>query len=180
MNEPATPAPNPLAALPDWKQLMDTLFPDGKHVMHDVLGNEYPVRTVLPARREVLLVKKLAEVSDLPAGDWAAQMRGATTGNVSDMIGSLLGVVRSLAGEERVLTLLCEAVEIAHPQVLPAVLVRLRASEEGVAVLAGIDHPTLADVFDTTELVQALLPFVLRPASKAMAALNTLTPPPTT
>ena len=89
-------------------------------------------------------------------------------------------MVGTLAREERVLSLLCEAVEIAHPQVLAAVLVQLRATDDGRAVLAGVDQPTLADVFDTTELVQALLPFVLRPASKAMAALNTLTPPPKT
>lgn len=182
MNEEpvSAPAPSQLSVLSDWKNLMETLFPDGKHTMRDVLGNQYVVRTVLPARREVLLIRKLAEVSELPVGDWAEHLRGATTGGVSEMIGSLLGMVGTLAREERVLSLLCEAVEIAHPQVLAAVLVQLRATDDGRAVLAGVDQPTLADVFDTTELVQALLPFVLRPASKAMAALNTLTPPPKT
>lgn len=168
-----------VSGLPDWQKLMDTLFPEGRHIMRDVLGNEYPVRTTLPARREVELIRKLSEVSKLPAGDWATQIAAGGTTNTG-MITSILAVVAKLAGDPRVLDLLCEAVAIAHPSVLPAALLKIRASEDGAALLAGVDAPTFADVFDVTELVQCLLPFVLRPASKAMGALKMLPLHPTT
>lgn len=163
--------------LPDWQKLMDTLFPAGKHVMRDVGGTEYPVRTTLAARREVELVRKLAEVSQLPAASWAQELAaGAADKSVQGTIGALLGVVGKLAAEPRVLDLLCEAVAIAHP----ALLAQAVEANRSTGLLDGVITPGLADLFDTTELVQSLLPFVLRPASKAMGALNLLPLRPTT
>lgn len=175
---PATPAP---ATALDWQHLFDTLFPEGRHVARDVMGCQYTLRTVLPARREAELVRKLGELARLPAGQHVAQLGSAASGSGADLIGSLLATVAKLAAEEDVLRLLCEAVEIAHPGLRAAVTSSWCSLDDARGLVPTSGPVDLADAFDTTELVQCLLPFVLRPASKVMGLLDKLSQPgPTT
>lgn len=168
----------PALILPDWSKLMNTLFPEATFIVRDVLGNEYKLLTTLPASREVQLVRALEKVGDLPVADVATELQAASKGTTKDMITKLIGVISKLAKEGEILALLAESVSIAHPKLLGRAVEKANACDEGKELLEGIETPALTDLFDITELIQSLLPFVLRPATKAMAALDMIAPAP--
>ena len=148
------------APVAEWQQLLNTLFPSGQHVLRDVLGHEYTVRTVLPARKEAELMRVLSKVAQLPVSEWTQGFNPdvlAGTSGTRDALSALLGLVGKLSQEPQVLALLDEAFTLVFRAQVDQALASARG--EDPQMLDGIVSPSAVDVFDTVEMVKALLPF---------------------
>ncbi len=156
----------------DWQAMLETLFPSRTHELHDLAGNAYTVRTVLSARRETELIRILAKVSDLPVKDWAASFQTANADPRSSIEG-LLSLVRHATSDGRVLDLLDEAFCMVFRPTVDLALANVQ--RDAADLLTGIEKPSAVDIFDTVEMIQALLPFVARSASKILTVVQKAT-----
>jgi hypothetical protein len=164
--EVKTPSPMLPATSADWQDLLERMFPSGVHTLHDLSGNAYEVRTVLSARRETELLRVLSKVAELPVGDWTQGMKtaGATP---QETITGLVAVLARVTSDSRALDLLDEAFCLVFRPVVDRALAACSDLTEG------LDKPSAVDVFDTVEMVQALLPFGARAAVKVMRLVQT-------
>jgi hypothetical protein len=130
--------------------LFETLNPQGTATVEDIEGNVYEVRTVLPARAQIVVMQKLHAISqmDLPDGF------SLTT---EDMVSTFM----ALAEVPGFLTAVADAFETAHPKAVA-----------GARTACSLPDADAADLFPVEELATGLLPFVLRVVKKLLATMN--------
>ena len=142
------------------RDLFATLVPPDTVEIDDVFGGHYSVRAVLPARRQIVVMRKIEALLEVDA-------------SVSSLTGSgvegIASALVSLASNETVLDGICAAFEAAHPSVVASA--RARALEAEVDPSEGT-HP--ADLFAIEELVGGLLPFFVRLVAKMIDLFGTV------
>lgn len=137
------------------RQLIDTLVPPKEIRVVDVTGAEHVCPAAIPARLQSRATAKLMEILDLPAT--SASMKGLSgmeTASPAEQIQAILGVAKTLMGNEQVLDLVAEVVGIAFPAVIQA------ATTEAKAL--GINVKNAADLFEIDQLIGLLSPFIVR------------------
>jgi hypothetical protein len=132
--------------------LFATLVPPEEIEICDVFGGEYRVRAVLPARRQIVVMRQIEALLAVDA-------------NVGALAGSgvegIAGALVALASNEVVLDGISSAFAAAHPAVVASA--RARAIEAGLD-RSDAEHP--ADLFAIEELVGGLVPFFVRLVAK--------------
>lgn len=156
--QPSKALPQDLQATTDrfWT-LLDALVPEADTQIRDTTGKVYVLPSVLPARRQVKVLRVLRELMDLSTSSEAMAAIGSAfkTGDVAGGIGAALSVL----DDERIFDLLDRAFVDAFPGTVP-------------------DGSRPSDVFPVEEMVSALLPFIasllhrlgegVRPVTQAM------------
>lgn len=143
------------------RRLFSTLVPPDEVEIEDAFGGRYTVRAVLPARRQIVVMRKIEGLLSVDAEIGALATAGAGVEGIASAI-------VSLASNEVVLDGVAGAFEAAHPSVVEQA--RARARDAGVSEEEST-HP--ADLFSIEELVGGLLPFFLRLAAKIVGILGT-------
>lgn len=147
-----------------WLSLLETLIPSRTVTVFDVQGNEYTASTVLPARKQQAVIRKLMEILALPAlslDSFGPELQQASPG---EQIRVLLGFIKDLLQEESVMVLVSEAIALAYPALLKEVLSKNPESKDA------------GDVFETDQLLGLLIPFGIRLASGLWMQAKTLSP----
>lgn len=143
------------------RRLFATLVPPDEVEIEDAFGGRYTVRAVLPARRQIVVMRKIEGLLSIDAEIGALATSGAG-------IEGIASAIVSLASNEAVLDGVAAAFEAAHPTVVATA--RERAREAGLSE-EEVAHP--GDLFSIEELVGGLLPFFLRLAAKIVGILGT-------
>lgn len=157
----------------DWQKFLETLSPSARVTVEDITGGKHSCRPVLPARREVELIGKLAEVTDLKI-DGAAELLASLRAKPD--VATMLGLLRKLMKSPAVLTIISEAFGIAYPAAVTAALANVRGDDELKGDLPA--NPTPADLFPASELLGGLLPFAARTVSGIRDKVTSLQNPP--
>jgi hypothetical protein len=144
------------------RDLFATLVPPDEIEIEDVYGGRYVERAVLPARRQIVVMRKIEALLALD-GDVGAITLGGSGAE------GIVNALVSLASNEKVLDGLSAAFEAAHPSVVASA--RERARSTGVSE-ADSTHP--ADLFAIEELVGGLLPFFVRLVAKMIDLFGTV------
>jgi hypothetical protein len=142
------------------RALLERLVPPETVELADVYGNKYTVRPVLSARRQIAVLRHAEKLMNLAAG---------TVDGMTFDVGNIGAILIRLADNERVLDVLCDAFEAAHPQVV----IHARSVAES-------DENHVADLFPVEEIVGGLVPFCVRLATKLLDMAAAIVPNPTT
>lgn len=168
---PAESAEESRANLADF---LDKLVTPARVRVEDALGNVYDLPGALPARRQIVVLRKLEALKDL-AGDRPEVQNAiallrtvkATGGDGMQIMGAVGGALYQLAGDDAVLDILSQAFADAHPQAVAKAADASHAAGEGAT--------TPADLFPVEELIAGLLPFFFRLLKRAGGALAATT-----
>ena len=149
------------------KKLFATIVPQDEVEFIDSYGGKHKARALLPARRQVRVMRELEAMFDANI-DLSLLSVSAESG-MDAIIRAIIGV----AADERVLAGLGRAFAEAHPRAMK------RALE--MAAEAGDEFPkdTVdgADLFPVEEIVAALVPFFVRLATRLLDALGQMPVP---
>ena len=143
------------------RELFSTLVPPDEIEIQDAFGGRYCVRAVLPARRQIVVMRQIESLLSAESGVKALT---ATGSGIEGIAAALI----SLATNEVVLDGICRAFGAAHPDVVKQAQARAMAVE---VPKKDATHP--ADLFAIEELVGGLLPFFLRLAAKIVDLFGT-------
>jgi hypothetical protein len=154
------------AAAESVRDLFATLEPPTRVTLTDAFGGRHDVRTMLPARAQIVAIQELERLAYLPVG---ADLRAAAA-NTSGGVAGVVAVLVRAATRPDVLDALVRAFAVAHPRVVEAA--RRNAAEAGEPSPHDLGP---ADLFAIEELVEALAPFLLRLAGRLVGMLATLT-----
>lgn len=156
--EPASPPEEPEQQLVEedesadkfW-EILDALIPDGVITISDANGNEYPVQTSLPFKKQVRVLRIIQELVEAKQGDasFQAAWGAVTSGDMST--GLALGL--DIISDDYVIERLDRIFEIAFPSVLAQA--RLNDGETSGNLGA-------TDLFPLEELIGATAPFLAR------------------
>lgn len=173
MTTPEIPAPEPgetpqgtqsaeevREAAKSLRDLFSTLVPPDEIEIRDVFGGSYTVRAVLPARRQIVVMRKIESLLSVNAEVGALAGSG---------IEGIAGALITLASNEAVLDGISAAFESAHPSVVGSA--RSLGRESGLSE-EEISHP--ADLFSIEELVGGLVPFFVRLIAKMVDLFGTV------
>lgn len=150
----------PEEAMSQVKALLEVLEPHESIEVADAFGGVHTLGALLPARRQVRVMRELEALAnrsfdrdDMP--DFGAGAEG------------MIGAIVILAADEDILDSLSRAFALAHPEVMT------RAAEAAAA--AGVpaercEHA--ADLFPVEEIVSGLVPFFLRLAKRLLSAMG--------
>ena len=148
-------------ALQQVSSLLQRLIPADTVEIEDIFGNQYRVRAVLPARRQVKVLRHLEKLMQISS-------TGIDMSEVRQMdVGNIAALFLSLAENDDVLDSLCAAFQEAHPKVVEAAH-KAQPTEEKADV---------ADLFPLEEVIGGLVPFFARLASKMMTMVGSMTGP---
>lgn len=157
--EPDSNDMSPREALAQMQELFSTLVPPDKIMIEDALGNQYHVKSRMPARSQIILMRHIGALMDINV---PASIVGTGAG---DLAGMLIG----LAQNEQVLDGLCEAFSYAHPGAVA------EAAAKAKAIAVESTHP--ADLFSIEDIVAGLVPFLIRFAARAANLMSQMTSP---
>lgn len=155
------PALDPKAAMASIRSLLDTVEPRAEVQIQDALGNEYRVRTTLPARRQIRALRGLEEAMELA---WGMEVSTEDLGD-GDKGGKMLRLVKAALSREDILEKVAEAFGEAYPDTVEKART---ASRE-----AGENATNPADLFPVEALADALFPLLVRLARKIMGTMAT-------
>ena len=158
-NEP--PRVTPEESELDLRRLLDVLVPQNNVEIVDVLGNEHRVSGAVAARTQIVLMRQIDELKELPIAE-SIDLSNAGAGGA----GGVIGVLLTLAQDPQVVDGLAVMFQTAHPATYNAAAT--------VAREAGIDVHDAADVFPLEEIVSALVPLFVRLAKRTGVAVTTL------
>lgn len=127
----------------DLLSLLDTLIPPKEIRAVDIHGNAFTFPAAVPARRQQQALRKLMGILDLPVLAEQRDALGKLTGNnPTEQLGTLLGLIRNVAGDEQLLDILCDTIRLAYPD-----------------FAKDLD---LADLFELDQLIGILIPLAVR------------------
>jgi hypothetical protein len=154
------PRVTPQEADIDLRRLISVLVPQATVVITDVLGNERTVPGAVSARTQIVLMRMIDEVKELPVAE-SINLDTAAMGT-----GGIVGVLVTLAQDPQVVEALAQMFEVAHPSAYE----KARDDCED----AGLEITDAADVFPIEELVSALVPLFVRLAKRTGTAVAML------
>ncbi len=148
---------SPQEAFEVMQGLLGIIEPTATIVVLDVTGGTHEVRTVLPARRQI---KVLRFVEQAVSEAWSIKTSvpaGLPTSQV------LLQVIRGATENDEVLELVGSAFDAAYPGAVK------KAAENYLNMYPSEEAPTLSlDLFAVEDLVEGLLPLLSRSAGKIL------------
>jgi len=155
MNTDKSAALTAVAALQPIQELLDIIEPRDRVTITDFLDNQYEVRTVLPARRQIKVFRCLEEL--------ASKGMTLSDGSSGGRMEAFLGALREVLNDDDALTLFGKAFTLAFPETSKAALDRIESADVDIDVL---------DLFPLEEMVEALLPLLLRLPRRMMAMVS--------
>ncbi len=161
-------APAVKAAADAIRDLFATIDPPSEVIVSNIYGGSMKLRSSVAARNQIRAMRELEKLSALTSTPELQEAAKSAGGGITGVIGFLV----KAAMRDEVLDALCAAFAEAHPAALDAA--RADAKADGVK---GADKLLVADLFPVEEVVQGLVPFLLRLIQKAIAAISSLTSP---
>jgi len=158
----AQPEPSAEEAMANLRGFFDTIVPRDTVEFIDAYGGEHVSNALLPARRQVKVMRELEALLD-------ANVDLSILGKLGDE-GGVDAAVRMLveaAGNEQILSGLGKAFAAAHPG--PVAVARRTAEAAESELPADMDA---ADLFPIEELMAGLLPFSVRLATRLLDAVG--------
>lgn len=166
MTEPVQPEPVAPGGGIDLAKILDTLVPPTSVEVRDIGGNVYKLQAALPARRQIVVLRSVEQLTRLAANDQdvariLSGMQSFGSGSGGETIAAIAAAAIALAANDQILVLLGEAFEAAHPETVKAA---------GKAL--GAEHAI--DLFGVEEIVAGILPFFVMIAKRAGSAILTV------
>jgi len=148
------------SALESMRKMFDTMDPPSTIKIMDAFGGEHTTRALLPARKQVRVMRELEALS-------GADVSMEAISNMGDGAEGIVAAIVAMANDEAVLDSLSRAFALAHPKIV--------ARARNAAIADGEseeDTKHVADLFPVEEIVSGLVPFFLRLANRMMSLLG--------
>lgn len=147
--------------------ILNVLVPAKTVTLMDASGEEHVLAGALPARRQILVLRKLDELKTQVLED--EEIRGLIKGggnnlSAASVMSTVIDNLVRLAGNETVLNGLGESFGEAHPTAVKAASENLKA--------AGVNSKDPLDLFPLEEIVAGLIPFFVRLLKRGASALG--------